>query len=442
MPKSSVERLRGFRDFLPESMALRNHVIGLFENIFQQYGFLPLETPSLEYAATFEGKSSEEAETLMYKFEDRGNRRVGLRYDLTVPLARVVAMHPDLPIPFKRYHIAPVWRAERPQRGRYREFWQCDVDIVGSDQPAADAEILTIVSRCLTAIGFREYSVLVNDRRILSALARQSGATDEEASHIYRSIDKLSKIGADGVREEMLGRGLGLEAANKVLDIISIQGTNNEILDYLERSLSEDELGLLGVRTIRSILDLLPYLGADSERYVVDPTLARGLDYYTGTVFETVVDEPNVGSVTGGGRYDELVGTFAGRDLPTVGTSLGLERILEVLAELHLSEALRAGADVFVTVFDESTLARSLQLATQLRDADIATEIHLGKPGNIRRQLAYANKLAFPYVVLIGPDEIARNEVVLRDMSSGKQQSVLATESVPLLHKLLHPEKC
>lgn len=423
MAKTSAQRLKGFRDFLPETMALRKHVTDTFERIFERYGFLPLETPSLEYAETFEGKSSEEAETLMYRFTDRGDRRVGLRYDLTVPLARVVAMHPDLPLPFKRYHIAPVWRAERPQRGRYREFWQCDVDTVGTSEPSSDAEILAVVSDCLEAVGFAEYRILLNNRKTLSALARHSGASPEHAGHIYRSIDKLSKIGPEGVREEMLGRGLAAEAADRVLSLVSIQGDNREILDTTERLLADDPEGVAGVREMREVLDLLPCFGISESRCAVDPTLARGLDYYTGAVFETVVDEPNVGSVTGGGRYDGLVGMFSGRQLATVGTSLGLERIMEVLEELHLVTPPRASADALVTVFDQESVADSLKLATALRRAGIRAEVYLGPPGNLRKQLAHADKLGIPLALLAGPDERARGEVTIRDMRSGEQRS-------------------
>ncbi len=405
-------------------MALRRHVTGTFESVFQRYGFMPWETPSLEFAETFDGKSSEEAQTLMYRFTDRGDRQVGLRYDLTVPLARVVGMHPDLTFPFKRYHIAPVWRYERPQRGRFREFWQCDVDTVGSAQPSSDAEILAVVSECLQAIGFANYRILLNNRKTLSALARFSGASPDQSGHIYRSIDKLGKIGPEGVREELLSRGLSADAASRVLELVSLQGTNADVLDALEGYLGDDPEGLAGVREVRAVLDLLPCFGVDAARCVVDPALARGLDYYTGTVFETVVDEPKVGSVTGGGRFDELVGAFAGRSLPTVGTSLGLERILEVIEELHLVQPPRVSADVLVSVFDEASVPEALKLGGDLRHAGIRTEVYLGPAGNLRRQLAYADKLGIPLTLIAGPDERACNELTLRNMSSGEQRSI------------------
>lgn len=424
MAKTSAQRLKGFRDFLPDAMALRRHVTSTFETVFQRYGFMPWETPSLEFAETFEGKSSEEAQTLMYRFTDRGDRQVGLRYDLTVPLARVVGMHPDLAFPFKRYHIAPVWRYERPQRGRFREFWQCDVDTVGTSEPSADAEILAVVSECLQAIGFSNYRILLNNRKTLSALARFSGASPDQAGHIYRSIDKLGKIGPDGVREELLSRGLSADAASRVLELVSLRGANMDVLDALEGYLGDDPEGLAGVREVRAVLDLLPCFGVNAARCVVDPALARGLDYYTGTVFETVVDEPKVGSVTGGGRFDELVGAFAGRSLPTVGTSLGLERILEVIEELHLVQPPRVSPDVLVSVFDKASVPEALKLGGELRSAGIRTEVYLGPAGNLRRQLAYADKLGIPLTLISGPDEQVRNELTLRDMSSGEQRSI------------------
>ena len=424
MARTSAQRLKGFRDFLPQTMALRKHVIGTFERVFQSYGFLPWETPTLEYAETFDGKSSEEAQTLMYRFADRGGREVALRYDLTVPLARVIGMHPDLPMPFKRYHIAPVWRAERPQRGRFREFWQCDVDTVGTAQPSADAEILAVVSECLTAVGFSTYRIALNNRKTLSALARYSGASPGQAGHIYRSIDKLSKIGADGVRAELLDAGLATEASDRVLELVSIEGENAEVLDTLERYLAADSEGVSGVREMRAVLDLLPCFGVEPRACTVDPALARGLDYYTGIVFETLVEEPKVGSVTGGGRYDDLVGAFAGRPLPTVGTSLGLERIMEVLEELHLTKAPRVSADVLVTVWDENALPNALTLSMELRLAGVPTEVYLGAPGNLRRQLTHADKLGIPLTILAGPDEHARDEVTVRDMVTGEQRPV------------------
>lgn len=424
MAKGTAQRLKGFRDFLPETMALRRHVVSVFEGVFRRYGFQPWETPSLELAETFDGKSSDEARTLMYRFTDRGDREVGLRYDLTVPLARAVAMHPELSLPFKRYHIAPVWRYERPQRGRFREFWQCDVDTVGSSQPAADAEILAVISECLAGVGFADYRILLNNRKTLAALARFSGASSEQAGAIYRSIDKLGKVGADGVRAEMLERGLSADAAGRVLELVSLRGENVEILDALERRLAGDPEGAEGVREMRAVLALLPCFGVDASRCTVDPALARGLDYYTGVVFEAVVDEPSVGSLSGGGRYDELIGVFSGRPMPTVGGSLGLERILEVIEELHLLRPPRASADVLVTVFDEGSVADALQLAADLRRAGVPSEVYLGNPGNLRRQLGHADKLGIPLTLLAGPDERARDEVTIRDMASGEQRSV------------------
>jgi histidyl-tRNA synthetase len=435
--RSSAQRLKGFRDFLPEAMALRKHVIASFERVFQRYGYLPLETPTLEYAETFERKTSEEVETLMYRFTDAGDRRVGLRYDLTVPLARVVAMHPELPLPFKRYHIAPVWRAERPQRGRFREFWQCDVDTVGSAEPSADAESVAVAADCLDAAGFREYRVLLNNRKTLAALARYSGAPPEQAGRIYRSIDKLSKVGPEGVREDLLARGLEPAAADRVLQLVGLEGDNRERLLGMEHLLADDPEGLAGVREMQAILDLLPCFGVAEGRCVVDPALARGLDYYTGVVFETVVDEPKVGSVMGGGRYDELVGVFSGRRLPTVGASLGLERILEVLEELHLVEAPRVGANVLVTVFDSGSLPESLRLATELRGAGLRVEVYLGPPGGLRKQLQHADRLGIPAALLLGPDERAAEEVTIRDMRTGDQRRAPRAEAALALRAAL-----
>ncbi|MEJ7653661.1 MAG: HisS family protein [Chloroflexia bacterium] len=258
---------------------------------------------------------------------------------------------------------------------------------------------------------------------MLAALARAAGAPADQAGHIYRSIDKLSKIGAAGVRDELLASGLDADAAGRVLDIISIEGDSKQVLDTLQSYLADDPEGLAGVRNLRETVALLPCFGVEEQVCVIDPSLARGLDYYTGAVFESVVDEPKVGSVTGGGRYDQLVGAFAGKDLPTVGTTLGLERIMEVLEELSLVSPPRASADVLVTVWDEASLTGALRLGRVLRAAGVSAEVYLGPPGGLRKQLTYADKLGVPIALIAGPDEQAENVVALRNMATGEQRN-------------------
>ncbi|HUS15059.1 MAG TPA: HisS family protein, partial [Chloroflexia bacterium] len=318
MPDSiKPQLLKGFRDFLPEQMILRQTIIGRVRAIFEKHGFAPLDTPALEYLETLTGKYGDD-ERLLYKFQDAGGRDVGLRYDLTVPLARTVGLyHNQMVFPFKRYHIGPVWRAEKPQRGRYREFYQCDIDIVGSASMVADAEVLSVLTEAMDAFGFPAYNILLYNRKLLSAMGRYAGVPAEQAGLLYRAIDKLAKIGADGVLAEMERNGVPPEAARRALTLATeTAGQDNAtVLAGLETRLAGDAVAQDGVRELREVAEYLGALSASAGKVRVDPTLARGIDYYTGPIWEIIVEEPKIGSLGAGGRYDKLVGTFAGRDL-------------------------------------------------------------------------------------------------------------------------------
>ena len=363
MPGDRIQpqRLKGFRDHLPATMFVRQHVMDTLRSVFELHGFAALETPSLEYAATLDGKYGED-ERLMYRFEDQGKRQVGLRFDLTVPLARVVGMHlNELQLPWKRYQISPVWRGENPQFGRYREFYQCDIDIVGTASPLADAEVLSIYGKVMDRLGFKEYRVMINHRALLAGLARSAGVAPEQAGTIYRAMDKLDKIGPDGVLEEMVKNGVSRELAGRALDVFSRGGqvagfSDNEVLfAELAGPLADDPEATKGLENLRAILSALEGMGVQLDRYRVDVTLARGLDYYTGAVFEIVVDEPKIGSLGGGGRYDNLIGLFSGRDLPTTGGSFGVERIIDVMTTLGMIIPQASPSIALVTVFDSSS---------------------------------------------------------------------------------------
>ena len=441
MPEPTIkpQALKGFRDFLPGTMLLRQQIIGRLRTVFERHGFAPLDTPALEYMETLTGKYGED-ERLIYHFADQGGREVGLRYDLTVPLARVVGSYAgQITFPFKRYHIAPVWRGEKPQHGRYREFYQCDVDIVGSASPVADAEILATILDALDTLGFTVYRIVMNNRKLLAAMARYAGLAPAQSGALIRALDKLDKLGPAGVLAEMERAGLPAAAAARALEFATGQaGAGNlETLAAAEDRLAGDAEGLAAVAELRRILELLPSLSPSAGRVVVDLSLARGLDYYTGPVFEAVVDEPKIGSLGGGGRYDRLVGMFSGRDLPTTGMSLGLERLIVVMTEQGMVEPITSTSQVFVAVFSGDALDTALELVRTVRGAGIPAEVWLEPGDKIGKQLKYAAGAGIPVAVIAGPDEIARDEVQIKDLRSGEQQTVLRADMPARLRALL-----
>lgn len=428
--------LKGFRDYLPDHMLIRQQVLGIIRSVFERHGFEPLDTPALEYMEILTGKAGEN-EKLMYHFTDQGDREVGLRYDLTVPLARVVAMHQnDFVMPFKRYHMAPVWRAEKPQRGRFREFWQCDADIVGPGSALADAEAISVLTDALQEIGLGRAVVSINHRKLLEALAEMAGVSPDQAPIIYRSIDKLDKIGRDGVFSDLTKNGVTESSANQVLDIVTTEGTNDELLDLAADRLQAIPIGSQAVKELRSLIDHIEQLGVPKGGYKIDLALARGIDYYTGPVYEAVVEEPKVGSVAGGGRYDGLVGSFLGRDIPATGISLGIERILEVIQEFDLLPSRRSVADV-IMVYREDTLADSAAIARELRTEGIRVDQSVLTRKGIGDQLKYADRRGIPFAIILGPDELARGEVSVKNLSTGEQhefhRSMLSKELSVLL---------
>lgn len=413
--------LSGFRDYMPDQMILRQRIIGTFRAIFEKHGFEPLDTPALEHIEVLLGKAGEN-EKLMYRFRDHGDRDVGLRYDLTVPLARVVAQHQnELVLPFKRYHIAPVWRAERPQRGRFREFWQCDADIVGSSSMIADAEAVSIAAEALTAVGLPNFVIQISHRRLLEGIAVVSGVPGELAGSVYRAVDKLSKIGPGGVLNELVESGIDEAAGRQVLDAVTQQGTPDELIERLQPRLAGFPPGLEAIEELDQLFALLPGLGVHKNAYKLDLSLARGLDYYTGPVYEATVTEPNVGSVAGAGRYDGLIGNFLGRDIPATGMSLGLERIIEVVREFDLMPTPPTVAQVIVPVFAD-TLVDSAALASELRSAGVRVDFSLLQDKSLGEQLKYAGRRGIPFAAIAGGDEIGRGVVAIKDLVTGVQE--------------------
>ncbi|MEO6458037.1 MAG: histidine--tRNA ligase [Chloroflexia bacterium] len=424
--KITPQRLKGFRDLMPEAMFVRQHVVDTLRGIFEMHGFAPLETPSLEYATTLEGKYGD-AERLIYKFEDKGGRKVGMRYDLTVPLARVVAMHlNDIQLPWKRYQISPVWRGENPQYGRYREFYQCDIDIVGSASMVADAEILSIYGEVMQKLGFTGYRVLINNRKLLAGLARSAGVPSDQAGTIFRAVDKLDKLSPEAVRAEMVRNGIDDGVAGRALGLfltgkdVRTFNDNMALLGELSGPLKNDPQATEGIQELSQILEALGSMGGDLDRFRVDIALARGLDYYTGPVYEIVVDEPKIGSLGGGGRYDELMSLFSGRNLPTTGASFGMERIVDVMIDLNMIAPRSTPSRALITVFDATpqSTGASLSLASELRGQGIPCEVYLNPGDKLGKQFAYADRLGILFAIVLGPDEISNGTATVKELGA------------------------
>jgi histidyl-tRNA synthetase len=395
--------LKGFRDFLPSKMAIRNEAIKRLRTVFAKYGFEELQTPAVEYAEVLKGKYGEEAEKLMYLFKDPGERNVGLRYDLTVPLARVISSYPDLPKPFKRFQIQPAYRAENTQKGRYREFYQCDVDIVGSSSPISDAEILAVTNDSLKALGFTSFKIMVNSRSILYSLMEASGIPDTKYLTIAQSLDKLEKKGKEEVVKELSAKGFDDNTIKTIFENISKAAP--------DKYLSE-------------VLEIAKKMGV-AENIVFEPTLSRGLDYYTGPIFESVVTEPKIGSITGGGRYDKLLKTLGGPDLPAVGTTIGLDRVCDVIEELNLwPNITRTSTNVLVTIFSNELKGKAIDVAQMLRAENINTELYPSEDSDLNKQLKFADKKEIPFAIIIGPDEAKNDSVMVKNLATGKQETV------------------
>jgi len=418
----AVHLPKGTRDFMPTSMRARLSVIGTLRDVFTRFGFEPLETPAFERIETLMGKYGDEGEKLIYRIlkrgagASRGETDLALRYDLTVPLARVVAMQRDLRMPFKRYQIQPVWRADRPQRGRFREFTQCDVDIVGCAEMSADAECLAVVDAALRALGFSRFTIRLNHRELLSAMVAHAGASDRETT-VLVAIDKLDKIGWDGVLRELSARGIDDASAQTLAGLLRDGG--EAPLAHLETQLGEAAAG--AIADIRQVLSLSEAMGVDPAVVRFDPTLARGLSYYTGPVFEVELEGAGIGSVAGGGRYDGLVGMFSGRAVPAVGVALGLARILGVMTERGMLGDTASAADALVTVFSEELRPAAARAAAALRAAGISTRLWLDAPRKMGKQFKQAHARGIPWVLTLGPNEAAAGQVRLKHLPSGEQ---------------------
>jgi len=435
MNKITLQILKGTRDFLPAQFILRKRVIEIIARTFERFGFEPMETPAMEYAETLEGKYGEEGDRLIYKFEDRGGRKVALRYDLTVPLARTMAMY-QVEKPFRRYQIAPVWRADKPQKGRFREFWQCDADIVGSREVWADAEVLAVTYCALKNLGFNEFTIRINNRKLLNGMALYGGFTDKEMAGFFRIIDKAEKVGWDEVKKELASKNFSQKAIDKTIALMIEDNQGNAALSRLKTTLAGIPSAQEGIAELEEIQRCLANLGVEQRNVLFDGSLARGLDYYTGPIFETIIEKPRIGSISGGGRFDSLIGMFSGRDVPATGTSLGLERIITVMEEIAMLPTTPTVSQVLVTMFDRGLFGESLKVASELRSAGISAEVYVNDD-RLKKQLDYANKKRIPLVIIIGPDEKERGEVVVKDMEGKTQTTVPGKELVNKIKAML-----
>ena len=441
---------KGTRDFGPVEMAKRNYIFNTIREVYALYGFRQIETPAMENLSTLMGKYGEEGDKLLFKILNSGDFRSGisaedyssdsaarlaarfcekgLRYDLTVPFARYVVQHRDeLQMPFKRFQIQPVWRADRPQKGRYREFYQCDADVVGSDSLLNEVELMQIVDEVFTRFGIR-VCIKINNRKILTGIAEIIGEADKIVD-ITVAIDKLDKIGLDKVNDELRAVGLSEEAVEKLQPIIALSGSNEEKLETMRRVLAESETGLKGVEEVAFVLETLKNSQLHNE-IELDLTLARGLNYYTGCIFEVKALDVQIGSITGGGRYDNLTGIFGMPGLSGVGISFGADRIYDVLGQLDLyPQETQSGVQLLFINFGAAEAAHCLRLAAQARLAGIATEVY---PDSVKmkKQMSYANAHHVPFVALVGETEMAEGRITLKNMTTGEQQSLSIEEAV------------
>lgn len=401
--------------------------------VFKKYGFAPIETPAIEYLDVLAGKYGEDADRLIYRLDYKPGTKdqAALHYDLTVPFSRVVAMNPDLALPFKRYQIQPVWRADRPQphQGRFREFYQCDIDAVGSSSMLIDAEMVAIAYEVLKTLGFSTFLIKINNRKILNGITQYAGLAADMTQEVCRSIDKLDKMPWEEVKKELEEKQLPDSAIQKLGDLLS----QNLTLDTLADALQDIDMAQEGISETKELFSYLEQLNVESKHYTFDLSLARGLDYYTGPIFETkLTDQPHMGSLTGGGRYDKLIGMFTGKDMPSVGTTLGLDRIFTAMQQLNMLEPVKTSTKVLVAVFSSEEMKHSLGAASQLRNAGIPTEI-FPEPSKIKKQFAYADKKGIPYMAILGAAEIESNQITIKDLRTGKQKMMNIQDAIQII---------
>ena len=446
---------KGTRDYSPDIMVKRNYIFDTIKSVFKLYGYQPLETPAMENLSTLMGKYGEEGDKLLFKILNSGDflaqvpenellernsirltnkiSEKGLRYDLTVPFARFVVQHQsELTFPFKRYQIQPVWRADRPQKGRYREFYQCDVDVVGSDSLLHEVELIQMVDEVYRRLHIN-VRLLINNRKILAGIAETIGHPDK-LTDITVAIDKMDKIGGDAVNAELREKGIDETAIEKLQPILNLQGSNTEKLERLQGILQNSPTGLKGIEELTTVFNYLEGLSIGTE-VKLDLTLARGLSYYTGAIFEVKALDVQIGSITGGGRYDDLTGIFGLKNMSGVGISFGADRIFDVMQQLNLfPEDNKATTQILFVNFGAKEERYCLPLMQQLRAAGINTEIY-PEPAKMKKQMGYADKKGIPFVALVGETEMQENKIALKNMATGEQQNITLAQAVEILKK-------
>ncbi len=437
---------KGTRDFLPVHVARRNYIFNTIQSVFKNYGFSPIETPSFELSSTLMGKYGEEGDRLIFRILNSGDKMKkadvdalaadnlprfansladkALRYDLTVPFARFVVQHQnELTFPFKRYQIQPVWRADRPQHGRYQEFYQCDADVVGSDSLLYEVDFVQLFDEVLYALQIPNFTIKINNRKILSGIAEITGEHDKLIT-ITVAIDKLDKIGKEGVIKELQDKGVSAEAIKAIQPLLSLQGNNEELLAFMTHFLASSSIGTQGIEELQFVLDKVNLLGLKRAKLEFDVTLARGLNYYTGAIFEVKANGVKMGSICGGGRYDDLTGLFGMSGLSGVGISFGADRIYDVLTELDLfPKEVDEGLEVLFVNFGEKEADAALQLIKQLRENGVSSEIY-PESAKLKKQFKYADDKGVNFTAIIGESELANGSVVLKNMTTGEQQEL------------------
>ena len=442
---------KGTRDFGPAIMAKRQFIFNTIRSVFQKFGFLPLETPAMENLSTLMGKYGEEGDQLLFKIlnsgdflkdadnaklESRNSKQIsleicekGLRYDLTVPFARYVVMNRnDVSFPFRRYQIQPVWRADRPQKGRYREFYQCDADVVGTYSLLCEAEIILMIKEVFNGLGIQDYTIKINHRGILNGIAELIHASENQTS-LFVAIDKLDKIGEDKVKEELSAKGFANNDLKSLFDILNVKGSNTNKLAFLATKFETCHAGQKGLRDLKEVFNLLGAYGDDLNHVEFDVPLARGLSYYTGCIFEVKINNVSIGSVSGGGRYDNLTQTFGDKEnLSGVGFSFGVDRIYDAMEELQIfPKNTQVSSKVLICSLDEESMRYGLSFLTKLRASGIAAEIYPDQ-SKLKKQLDYANKKLIPYTIVIGSDEVKTGSLPLKNMQTGVQEKLSAEQ--------------
>ncbi len=422
MNKTEPTILKGTRDFLPQEMMRRNVVMEIIRKTFEQFGYSPIETPIICPAETILGKYGEEGDRLTYSFKDRGGRSIALPYDLTVPFARFVAAnYQDLPMPFKRYQIQRVWRAEKPQKGRLREFYQCDIDIIGSKSLICEAEIAKIIVSVFERLRISNITIKVNSRRLMNAILQSFGVGQTDSLAVIRIIDKITKIGKEAVISEL--RKMGIDNVEKIIATLTPENTNKSTLEKISR---------YDITELKEFLSYCTDLGVLEKNIQIDPTLSRGLDYYTGLTFEVISEDADFGSICAGGRYDNLCGLFSNKDFSGVGVAFGFERIMLLLEQLKIAGNSKAPSQVLVTIFDENSVKEALQTYNKLIEANIAAEIYF-ESDKLAKQFKFADKKQIPFVLIQGQEERGRQEITIKRLQNGKQKTIPVNQLVSYL---------